>query len=397
MPFASVKDARQRLRFSAEATTAVQTRNILPTVVKLSVSFALIGYLFYRASHDRQFGALVTRPKDWPMLLCTLPVCLFAVTITILRWQVLIRAIGLSFTVRETLRAGFLGYLANLLPFGLVAGDSLKAVMLIHRNPRRKTEAVASVLVDRVLGLYALLLLAAIASLFLPAEQLARLAEPEQTAIRRLCWFVEAASLISSIGLAVMLIPAVTHSRLWDLLEHAPLIGPILHKLVGAMRAYRRRVDLLVAAIGVSLVVHVSYVFAIWLMTLSIGIPEAHRPSAGSIFVIVPPSMIAGALPIGFYEVAITLLFRAASPEDAPPNMGLLIALAYRIIQISIATIGLAYWLAGRHEVEELMHEAEELRPDNYSENAPPNAPGESTACSRSSLSPPPTPTISSW
>ena len=58
-----------------------------------------------------------------------------------------------------------------------MAGDSLKMVMLIHHNPRRKTEAVAAVLVDRVLGLYALLLLATIASLLLPAEQLARLSQ----------------------------------------------------------------------------------------------------------------------------------------------------------------------------------------------------------------------------
>ena len=342
----------------------MQTKRIISTVVKLGVSAALVGYLIFRAAGDPQFGELLSGKKNWPVLLAALPVCLLAVTVTILRWHLLVSALGLSFTVRETLRAGFLGYLANLLPFGLVAGDSLKAVMLIHRNPRRKTEAVASVLVDRVLGLYALLLLAAVASLLLPEEQLNKLGGDDRTAIQRLCWCVQAAALISSIGLGVMLIPAVTHSRLWDLLEHAPLIGRVLHKLVGAMRAYRQRVDLMLAAIGVSFVVHLSYVTAIWLMTRSIGIPEQFLPSAGSIFVIVPPSMIAGALPIGFYEVAITLLFRAASPPGAPQNMGLLIALAYRLIQISIATIGMAYWLAGRSEVRELMHEAEELPPE---------------------------------
>jgi glycosyltransferase 2 family protein len=343
----------------------VQFRKTVSTLAKLAVSAFLIGYLVFRAAHDPQFGQLLAGKKNWPVLLCALPVCLFAVTITILRWHLLIHALGLSFSVRETLRAGFLGYLANLLPFGLVAGDSLKAVMIIHRNPRRKTEAVASVFVDRVLGLFALLLLAAIASLLLPAEQLARLEDNDRAAIVRLCWCVEAASVMASIGLAVMLIPAVTRSRLWDLLEHTPLVGPILHKLVGAMRAYRQRVDLLLAAIGVSLVVHLSYVFAILLMTLSIGIAEQDRPSPSSVFVIVPPSMIAGALPIGFYEVAITLLFRAASPPGAPENTGLLIALAYRIIQISIATIGVGYWLAGRSEVRELMHEAEELPPSD--------------------------------
>jgi uncharacterized membrane protein YbhN (UPF0104 family) len=287
------------------------------------------------------------------------------VTITILRWHLLIAALGLKFTVRETLRAGFLGYLANLLPLGLVAGDSLKAVMLIHRNPRRKTEAVASVLVDRVMGLYALLLLAALASVFLPAEQLGRLSPDDQLVIRRLCQCLAAASVASSVGLAVMLIPAVTQSKLWDLLEHAPLVGRILHKLVGAMRAYRRRVELLVMAIGVSLIVHSLYVVAIAVMTLSIGIAPEHRPPFGSIFVIVPPSMMAGALPIGFYEVVITLLFRAASPPGAPENMGLLIALGYRVTQILIATIGVGYWLAGRREVRELMHEAQELPPES--------------------------------
>src|SRR6185295_6187786 len=107
----------------------------------------------------------------------------------------------------------------NLLPFGLVAGDSLKAVMLIQLNPRRKTEAVASVLVDRVVGLYALLLLAAIASCFLPSEQLARLGEGDRATIMRLCWIVQSAAVISSLGLGLMLIPGGTQSRLWDLLE----------------------------------------------------------------------------------------------------------------------------------------------------------------------------------
>jgi uncharacterized membrane protein YbhN (UPF0104 family) len=342
----------------------VGPRKVLSLAIKLAVSGALVGFLAVRAARDPQFSSLVAGPKQWPVLVCALPVCLLAVAITILRWRLLIFALGLSFSTREALRAGFLGYLANLLPLGLVAGDSLKAVMLGHRNPRHKTEAVASVLVDRVIGLYALLLLAAIASLFLPAAALATLTPPDRAAIVRLCWSVRAATILSTAGLVLMLIPAVTQSRLWDLLEHLPLAGRVLHKLVGAMRAYRRRVDLLLIAIGISLIIHLCYITSVVLTTKSIGIPPDQQPSIGSIFVIVPPSMIAGALPIGFYETAITLLFRAASPPTAPANVGLLIALAYRIIQILIATIGLGYWLSGRSEVRELMHEAQTLPPE---------------------------------
>src|ERR1043165_2635064 len=111
----------------------MSARKAIATILKLALSAALVGYLVVRASHDKEFGSLLAAQKNWPLLLCALPVCLFAVTITILRWNLLVGALGLSFSVRETLRAGFLGYLANLLPFGLVAGDSLKAVMLIHR------------------------------------------------------------------------------------------------------------------------------------------------------------------------------------------------------------------------------------------------------------------------
>jgi uncharacterized protein (TIRG00374 family) len=339
-------------------------KKLLINGLKLAVSAALISYLAWRAVGDAQFQQLAQGPKDWPLLLLAVPICFFAVTVTILRWHLLIWALGLKFTVRETLRAGFLAYLANFLPLGLVAGDSLKAVMLIHRNPNRKTEAVAAVLVDRTLGLYALLLLAAVASLFLSSEQLTRLAEADRLFITRLSWALRAASVLSTLGLIVMLIPGVTQSRWWDLLEHLPLVGPVLHKLVGAMRAYRRRVELLATAVGVSLIVHLMYVLSVVVMSNSIGIAPEHRPAWASIFVIVPPTMIAGALPIGIYEVTITLLFAAVSPPGAPPNMGLLIGLAYRLIQLAIASIGVVYWLAGRSEVREFMHEAEESPPE---------------------------------
>lgn len=338
---------------------------------KLALSGLLIGYLVLRAISDPQFGQLLASQKDWSVLLAALPACLAAVTITILRWHLLVHALGLHFSVGQTLRAGFLGYLANLLPLGLVAGDSLKAVMLIHANPHRKTEAVASVLVDRVLGLYALLLLAAGASLLLPDEQLAQLAAEDRQLIQGLCGVVRGLALLASLGLGVMWIPAVTRSRLWDLLEHVPLVGGVLHRLVGAMRTYRQRGNLLLAAVGISLCVHLLYVAAVVLITLGIGLAPSQRPPVGSIFVIVPPSMIAGALPIGVYEVTITLLFRAASPPQAPPNVGLVIALAYRLIQISIASIGAGYWLAGRREVRALVEEAEVQLPADEALPAP--------------------------
>ena len=340
--------------------SAVQTKKLIGTALKVSLSAALIGYLAWQAYHDQRFYDLATKPKNWPLLFCALPICLTAVTVTILRWQMFVRTLGLAFTTRDALRAGFVSYLLLLAPLGLVGGDSIKALMLIHRNPRRKTEAVASVLVDRVIGLYALLLLAAVASMFLKQSLLDALAPLERTTIVNLCRAVQSITLISTTGLIVMLFPGVTESRLWDLLEHTPLVGPVLHKLVGAMRVYRRRLDILLAGIGISLAIHLLYVSAVAVMAASIGIAPEHQPPFGSMFVIVPPSMIAGALPIGAYELTLNLLFRSVSPAGAPENAGLLIALAFRIIQLCIASIGVGYWLTSRSEVSEVVHEAQQ-------------------------------------
>ena len=330
----------------------------------------MLGYLGWSAANDPQFRELIAGPKQWGILVWALPLCLAAVTVTILRWLVLVRTLGMDFRVRDALRAGFLAYMINLLPLGLVGGDSLKAVMLIHRQPKRKTEAIATVIIDRVIGLYALLLLAAAASFFLPADKVAALDEMNRATILTICTVVRIVAVVSTVGLIVMLIPAVTRSALWDRLEHAPVVGGILHKLVGAMRTYRRRLDVLLAVIVASLGIHLLYVSAVVVMTMSIGIAPEHQPPTSSTFVIVPVSMIAGALPIGVYEVCITLMFRAVAPPGAPQNMGLLIALGYRLIQICIASIGLVYWLTSRSEVKELIHEAEEHPPEGFDEPA---------------------------
>ena len=355
----------------------MQTKKLLGNVLKVGVSAALIGYLAWQAWNDPRFYDLAAQSKNWTVLVWALPLCLAAVTATILRWQVLVRTLGLTFSTSDALRVGFVGYLVHLAPFGLVGGDSLKAVMLIHKNPRRKTEAVASVLVDRVIGLYALLLLAAIASLFFDHSQLAALTDSERATIVNLCRAVQMLTLVSTTGLILMLLPGVTESRLWDLLEHTPLVGPVLHKLVGAMRVYRRRVDVLVATIGISLTIHLLYCASVVVMASSIGIAPEHRPAAASIFVITPPSMIAGALPIGAYELTLNLLFRSISPAGAPENAGLLIAMAYRIIQILISSIGAFYWFTSPSEVREVMHEAQaseaaDASPETLGDNEPP-------------------------
>ena len=61
----------------------------------------------------------------------------------------------------DAMRIGFIGYLFNLAPMGIVGGDLLKAWMLAREKPGNRAKALASVVVDRIIGLYVLFLVAA--------------------------------------------------------------------------------------------------------------------------------------------------------------------------------------------------------------------------------------------
>ena len=57
------------------------------------------------------------------------------IVLTLIRWCFLVRALGITFSIRDALRIGFLGYLFNLSPAGIAGGDLLKAVMLAREHP----------------------------------------------------------------------------------------------------------------------------------------------------------------------------------------------------------------------------------------------------------------------
>ena len=82
------------------------------------------------------------------------------------RWYFLVRALDLPFTIRAALRLGFIGTLFNMVVPGAVGGDFVKAAYLIRELKQRKTQAAASVAIDRVIGLLGLFVLAVIVGAF---------------------------------------------------------------------------------------------------------------------------------------------------------------------------------------------------------------------------------------
>lgn len=78
------------------------------------------------------------------------------------RWWVLLRALKLPVQFRWTAATFAMGHFFNVLIPGSTGGDVMKGVYIAHACPGRRTEAITTILLERLIGLLSLILLIAI-------------------------------------------------------------------------------------------------------------------------------------------------------------------------------------------------------------------------------------------
>lgn len=308
---------------------------------------------------------MIRGQKNWGAFAIATGLAFVAVTITIVRWHILVRTLELAFSLRDALRVGYLGYAFNLMPLGLVGGDAIKAVALARLHPARKTQAVASVLIDRVIGLVALLFLAGIGTCLLDIDKLGLKTEAARAELLSLCRAIQICALLGGAGMGLLFVPGFTTWSLWNSVARIPLVGGVIRKIMDALHIYRGRADRLLIALVLSLAVHSLYAAMAYFLggTLldEVGQPTP-RPALADHFTFVPIAMSAGALPIGAFEATLDLLYGVFLPtgSTSAAGKGLLIAILYRVVQILVAGIGMIYFVSTRGKTVMLIKSANE-------------------------------------
>lgn len=328
-------------------------KKIAVTILKLGFPAALFVYLLWSVpAHD--YNAFATQPKRWGLLLAAQLIALLAIIISFMRWRLLVLAFGISFTLREALRLGFLGYLLNFVSFGSVGGDVFKAILVARDKPEKRPEAVASVLLDRAIGLLGLVLLAWISLVIFDDGSLS----PILLGIRRGAAIV---SVLALVGLAAAVFAGRWFDGLIDWGSDLPLAGETLARMARAVRDLRDRPQILLLLVSMAVLVH--SLLAVTIYLISSGVYPVH-PTLKEHLMVVPPGMAAGALPlapggIGVQEGALAGLFRQL--ESLPEGFsGLLVATVYRLVTIVITGIGVIFYVFSHHrEFEFVTEEAE--------------------------------------
>src|SRR5262249_5132501 len=96
-----------------------------------------------------------------PLAFALSVVCMgMTLLIGLLRWRMVLAVRGLHLSLARTTEISLVAHFFNSLLLGVTGGDLLKAYYAARETHHRKTEAVVTVVVDRLLGLFAMLLFA---------------------------------------------------------------------------------------------------------------------------------------------------------------------------------------------------------------------------------------------
>jgi uncharacterized protein (TIRG00374 family) len=327
---------------------------IAVAVGKLLLAAVIVGYLVTKIQADAGFSRLYREPKNWPYIGTALGMVLIAFAASMTRWYLLVRGLGLTFHLRDAFRLGSLGFMLNQIMPGSVGGDLFKAAFIAHEQPGRRTEAVASVFIDRFVGLVAMLVVASIA-LVLAGQTLS--ASSLLEGLRVFIWL----STLAGLGMMLLLTSRlVSGLKAQQLAGQVPGIGHLLTRLVAGLEHFGSRRRYLFAAFAMAMTTHCLFVSGFWF--ISRGLP-IKGPTFVQNATIVPLALVAGAMPLtpgglGLTETALARLYQNIGLQASD---GALVALAYRALTYVVAAVGAAYYLSAKRRFDLLLEEAEEL------------------------------------
>jgi uncharacterized protein (TIRG00374 family) len=326
------------------------------TAIKLALAVAILGFLIAQARDG--FAELSGQSIHWPLLVAGLACTFLATALSFVRWHLLIRALGIDILLTKTMSLGALGIALNFVSPGSIGGDFFKAVFLAHGQPGRRTEAVASVVADRLLGLLTMLALASggilVTGLAIGAPGPVRILSRTILISTAICWASAA---------LFMFVPALSGARLTGWAASVPLVGSTAARLLGTVRVYRTQRHTLIFAFSISIVMALFYVTSFYMVAR--GLP-VHEPTWTEHLVIVPTAGLVGAIPItpsglGTTELAVEELYETMPGGDKNrQGDGTMVALTRRATELTVALIGLVFYLTHWRKVREVYAEAEE-------------------------------------
>jgi uncharacterized protein (TIRG00374 family) len=269
-------------------------------------------------------------PVHWPYFVLAFAFGFAATVSTFYRWYILVRAVKLPFRVADSMRLGFIGIFFNTFLPGAVGGDAVKA-WFISKEQSRRTVAVATVIMDRAIALWALVWFVALLGC---AFWLGGLLEGDGSVQCRQIVTVAVAIVVSTtlVWQLLGLLPDARAQRFAGRLETLPKVGGQVAELWRAVWMYRCRPNAVYSVLAISLAGHVGFVLLYYFSMRTLWDPGSGQevPTLAQHFLIVPIGMVIQAIPLfpggaGIGELGFGLLYDWLGASEASGVLGSLV------------------------------------------------------------------------
>jgi len=346
--------------------------------IKYAIGFGVLALVIYQYWDDKVLKddqgkefvvaglkTLLQGPIEFGWLAATGVLVAFALSCQIIRWYILVRALDLPFTLRNAFRLGMVGIFANTFLPGAVGGDFVKAVFIARDNRDRMTAAVATVIMDRAMGLFGLILFVAVSG-----SVAWSLDDPRIVDNANLQKIVTTMAIIAAASVAVFLLLGLLPQRRVDRfagrLAGIPKVGKSLSELWNVVWMYRQRLRTVALGVVLSALSHFGLVFAFHSAShvFQPENPATDQPTLSEHMVIAPIGFIVQALPVspggvGVGEAAFAGLYKLSK---RPESRGVIARLSLRVTEWIIGLIGYVVYLRMKAK-HELPTDAEEMPP----------------------------------
>ncbi|KAA3608012.1 MAG: UPF0104 family protein [Planctomycetota bacterium] len=263
------------------------------------------------------------------------------------RWQILLRAAGVTTGYFNAMRLCFIGYFFNNAMPGLTGGDLVRAVLVTRGLESNRTKAAMSVIVDRLIGLFSLVLLAGLVLAFGDIQG----ADGQE--IRHLDTVAQGVFLFllaAVIGGCVYLSRRIRRwVRLDKILGILPAKGAI-SKLDDAVTVYRSHPGAVLTALVLSLILQACGVMSFWAVGKALGaeLEVAHD------FVIFPVVQTISSIPLtppAGWGVGETLYGKFFEWFGSAFTLGVAVSVLFRLTtQMGFGLVGGLVWVLSREK-----------------------------------------------
>ena len=316
-------------------------KGMILNAVLTVLALGLLGWTVW--SNRQQLAEVWSKKPDFRLFGLALIVYVMALLVTFVRWYCLVTALELPFRFRDAIRLGFIGNVFNLVIPGAVGGDVIKAAFLC-REQEKKTQAVASMVIDRALGLLGLFVLASIFGAFIWSG-----APRDVRLLVAIAWIMVTCGFA---GLAILFTPSLYR----PLTRILPVDGKLVRsfgQLVEMADAYRQRLGVVLLGLGLATIGHGLYVLAFYLADR--GLFGLKAPSLISHFVVVPLILLSTAIPLPFGALGVSEGFAETLFHGILGFSGGAIAtLGYRVVMYSAGLVSVLFYLASIRQVRSL-------------------------------------------